>query len=106
MYVVAPASPFRRGVRRLALALCALILGAGFTPALPPATADPGAVIVAAPVSSTVDVSVAVPASLATEPGFPDASVGIEKVDGAPVTILRGVAVCAAAGRAPPSIPA
>ena len=106
MYVVAPASRLRRGVRRLALALCALILGAGVTPALPASTVDrpvqPVAVGVAAAPSVVRRSSVAVPASLRSDPLFPPAGAG-RTVAAFAFVVLDDVSVGALAGRAPPS---
>lgn len=102
MFVVAPASRLRRGVRRFALTLCALILGAGFTPALPPSTVDhrPAPVAVAAEPTrhSTVDVA----SALVEEPEYPQAAAPVAQVAAQP-RVLVGRAVGAVAGRAPPS---
>ncbi|GAB3862832.1 hypothetical protein ACFPIJ_55285 [Dactylosporangium cerinum] len=111
MYVVAPASRLRRGVRRLALTLCALILGAGFTPALPPSTVDRPVPPVAASVVTAVSAaptavrrpSASVPARLRSSPVFPQAVGFAGRTMAASAVVLDGVTVGAIAGRAPPS---
>jgi hypothetical protein len=117
MYVVAPTSRLRRGVRRLALALCALIMGAGFTPALPASTVERPVQPVAAAVAGvdgTTSVArrkaVEVPASMRSERQFPSAGGGAGGSGGSGGSVvtqtpggLDGVAVGAVAGRAPPS---
>ncbi|MEV0133551.1 hypothetical protein AB0H83_34440 [Dactylosporangium sp. NPDC050688] len=111
MYVVTPVSRLRRGVRRLAVALCALILGAGFTPALPPSTVDRPAGPVAA--AAVVAVRAAAPvvarrgvvdvaAGLWVEPGYPRVGAGTGRTVAAVVVVLDGVTMGVAAGRAPP----
>ncbi|GGM35197.1 hypothetical protein ACFFX1_44110 [Dactylosporangium sucinum] len=93
MPLVSPRSPLRRGARRLALAICALILGAGFTPALP-STVEPIPVRVVLGHRSTVELPVAEPA--------------VEEVPPRPVPVHHeqlipgGRPVGAVAGRAPP----
>ncbi|WP_433051620.1 hypothetical protein [Dactylosporangium sp. CS-033363] len=95
MQVVSPPSRLRRSVRRLAMAVCALIIGAGFTPALP-STVDPqrpaAVSLHAAPAvaqESTVDspqpAALAAPAAVTADLVLPD-----------------GRSVGAVAGRAPP----
>ena len=111
MYVVTPVGRLRRGVRRLAVALCALILGAGFTPALPPSTVDRpvtgvaavpvGAVGAAAP-SVVRRGSVDVPAGLWAGPVYPRAVGGTGHIVAAAVVVPDGVTAGVAAGRAPP----
>ncbi|MET7417506.1 hypothetical protein [Dactylosporangium sp. NPDC005555] len=109
MSVVAPSSRLRRGVRRLTLALCALILGAGFTPALPlsivdrpaPAVATAAQAAVVAPARPSV---VRLPAAIRTAPEFPQAVGGAVGTMGAVAVVLEGATVGAAAGRAPPRI--
>ncbi|WP_433210431.1 hypothetical protein ACQP00_47815 [Dactylosporangium sp. CS-047395] len=101
MQVVPPPSRLRRGVRRLAMAVCAVIIGAGFTPALP-STVDPqrpaAVSLHAAPSGSrqpesTVDpfvpVAFTAPAAVTADLVLPD-----------------GRSVGAVAGRAPPPHPA
>src|SRR5687767_2324084 len=107
MYVVAPASRLRRGVRRLALALRALILGAGFTPALPPSTVDRPVPPVAAAVQQAAAApsvvrrsSVDVPASLRSDPRYPAAGERAGRTVAAFALVLDGVTVGAVAGRA------
>ncbi|WP_238019523.1 hypothetical protein KZZ52_54675 [Dactylosporangium sp. AC04546] len=93
MPVARPRSPLRRGVRRLGLAICALILGAGFTPA-PPSTVEslPARIVLAH--RSTVEPPVADPT--------------VEEVQPRPVPVRYeqlipgGRPVGAVAGRAPP----
>ncbi|WP_327008448.1 hypothetical protein OHA72_15055 [Dactylosporangium sp. NBC_01737] len=112
MYVVAPASRLRRGVRRLALTLCALILGAGFSPALPQSTVDrPVPPVAAASVAALAGApsgvrrsSAGVPASMQSDPVFPQA-VGhaARTVAAVVVVVLDGVTAGVVAGRAPPS---
>ena len=104
MQVVPPPSRLRRSVRRLALAICAVILGAGFTPALP-STVEPvapapvsfnTAAAPAPPVQSTVDEEAA---------AKPSAAPVIVTIDGAQ-RLFTGRHVGAVAGRAPPAHPA
>jgi hypothetical protein len=110
MYVVAPASRLRRGVRRLALTLCALILGAGFTPALPPSIVDrpvppvaaTGVTAVSTAPSAVRRSSAGVPASLRSDPVFPQAVGDAAGTVAAFAVVLDGVTVGAAAGRGPP----
>jgi hypothetical protein len=110
MYVVAPASRLRRGVRRLALTLCALILGAGFTPALPPSTVDrPVPAVVAGSVAAVRTApsvvrrsSAGVPASIQSDPVFPQAVGDAVRTMAAFVVVLDGVTMGASSGRAPP----
>jgi hypothetical protein len=110
MYVVAPASRLRRGVRRLTLALCALILGAGFTPALPPSIVDRSAPPVAATTvtamagapSAVRRPSAGVPAPLQSDPVFPQAVGDATGTLAAFAVVLDGVTVGALSGRAPP----
>ncbi|MDG6108155.1 hypothetical protein Daura_46385 [Dactylosporangium aurantiacum] len=93
-------------MRRFVLALCALILGAGFSPALPPSTVDrPVTAVAAVPVgavrvSSPVVVDVAV--GLRAEPVYPRAVAGTGRTVAAAVVVPDGVTVGVAAGRAPP----
>ena len=104
MDVVTPVSRLRRGVRRLAVALCALILGAGFTPALPPSTVERPVVSVAA--ASVAGVAapavVVVPAGLRVEPVYPRAGAGTGRTVAAVVVVPDGVTMGVAPGRAPP----
>lgn len=86
-------------MRRFALTLCVLILGAGFTPALP-STVDPprpASVVLgasrAAPEPSTVDEPLAAPGQTAA-PAAPVAAAG---------PLPAGRHVGAVAGRAPPA---
>lgn len=111
MYVVTPVSRLRRGVRRLAVALCALVLGAGFTPALPPSTVDrPVAGVAAVPVGAVETgapvvvrrAATNVAAGLSAEPVYPRAVGGTGQVVTAAVVVPDGVTVGVAAGRAPP----
>ncbi|MER7278062.1 hypothetical protein ABT369_26835 [Dactylosporangium sp. NPDC000244] len=91
-------------MRRLALAVCALIIGAGFTPALPstveparPAPVSLNATAPAAPESeSTVDEARPVVPLAHAEPVLADGS----------SPLLTGRHVGAVAGRAPPAHPA
>src|SRR4051794_7724397 len=107
MYVVAPASRLRRGVRRLTLALCALILGAGFTPALPSSTVDrvtppvPAAAPATAPTAARPS-SVDLPAAIRSAPEFPPAVPAATGNTAASGVGLDGATVGAVAGRAPP----
>jgi hypothetical protein len=112
MYVVAPASRLRRGVRRLTLALCALILGAGFTPALPVSTVERGSppVAAAAPAlgpsvaraSAARGSAVRLPAPIRSAPVFPQEVGGAGGTQAVVAVVLDGVTVGAVAGRAPP----
>jgi hypothetical protein len=111
MYVVAPTSRLRRGVRRLALTICALILGAGFTPALPPSTVDRPALPSAASVVTAVSAApsavrrppAGVSASLRSSPEYPQAVGLAGRTMAAFAVVLDGVTAGAVAGRAPPS---
>jgi hypothetical protein len=99
MDLATPSSRLRRGVRRLALTICALILGAGFTPTLPSTVepARPAPVALSSPAAaavekqSTVDEPEAAP-ERAAQPAF-------FTVAGPPA----GRPVGAVAGRAPPA---
>ncbi|MET7397257.1 hypothetical protein ABZS66_27610 [Dactylosporangium sp. NPDC005572] len=93
MSVVRPRSPLRRGIRRIGLAICALILGAGFTPALP-STVEPAPARIAFSRQSTVDPPAADP-PVAEVPPRP-LLVRHERL------IPGGRPVGAVAGRAPP----
>ncbi|MFD0584406.1 hypothetical protein [Dactylosporangium darangshiense] len=101
MHLATPSSRLRRGVRRLALTICALILGAGFTPALP-STMEPAssaAVSFTASASSapksTVDETAEDPAPFAAAAPAPAQTVAVPLPAGRPAG--------AVAGRAPPA---
>jgi hypothetical protein len=101
MYVVAPASRLRRGVRRLTLAICALILGAGFSPALPSTVETPAAVSFARPPGGS-SIAASVKRSTVDIPAPPPAAAP-EVVALAGTRVLSGGRhVGAFAGRAPP----
>ncbi|WP_432979412.1 hypothetical protein [Dactylosporangium sp. CA-233914] len=102
MQVVAPSSRLRRGVRRLATAICAIVLGAGFTPALP----------------STVEPARPAPVSLSAPGAAPQAESAVEETETARVVpaaapgfaalaqpLPAGRHAGAVTGRAPPAHP-
>src|SRR3954452_16150060 len=99
MHLATPPSRLRRGVRRLALTICALILGAGFTPALP-STMEPAAgpavtfTAAAAPAPaaprSTVDQQATEPPPAAARPPLP-----LDDAAAAPVPAGRPVGAVA-----------
>jgi len=90
-----PPSRLRRGVRRLAITLCAIILGAGFAPsAVEPAR--PPAVVAA------VDAAPPAEQSTVDEPAAGPAPAPVLSV----TRPLSGRPVGAVAGRAPPAHPA
>ncbi|MEV6924116.1 hypothetical protein AB0M46_06325 [Dactylosporangium sp. NPDC051485] len=84
-----------RGVRRLALAICALILGAGFTTTAPPSTVD---------LRPPVAISLATSAPAATVEERPAAAEIPTAVVAHPTPApLTGRDVGATPGRAPPA---
>ncbi|WP_433080328.1 hypothetical protein ACQP1P_42780 [Dactylosporangium sp. CA-052675] len=91
-------------MRRLAMAVCALIIGAGFTPALP-STVEP---VRPAPVS----LNATAPAAPASQSTVDDARPVAPPTHAEPVLaggsspLLTGRHVGAVAGRAPPAHPA
>ncbi|MER7002354.1 hypothetical protein ABT297_04805 [Dactylosporangium sp. NPDC000555] len=100
MDLATPPSRLRRGVRRFVLTICALILGAGFTPALPSTVepVPPASVSFAAGPSSersTVDEPAAEPA--------PPVAGHAEPAIAGPLSLLTGRRVGAVASRAPPA---
>ncbi|UWP81760.1 hypothetical protein [Dactylosporangium fulvum] len=88
-------------MRRLALTICALILGAGFSPALPSTAESPSApvaeVFVAFSQQSTVDEQAVVELS-----GEPPVATAVPATVPAPQWPSGDLRVGAAAGRAPP----
>jgi hypothetical protein len=103
MHLATPRSRLRRGVRRLALTICALILGAGFTPALPSTmeSSTAAAVSFTAAAARAPESTVDEPAAA---PGFAAAVEAPPALDTA--FVLTGRPVSPAAGRAPPLHPA
>ncbi|MEV8511381.1 hypothetical protein [Dactylosporangium sp. NPDC051484] len=96
-----PLSRLRRGVRRLALTICALILGAGFTPALPSTVEPPQP----APISFTAAGASSQRSTVdepAAEPAPPVADHAEPAISGA-FSLLIGRHVGAVASRAPPA---
>ncbi|MFG2038462.1 hypothetical protein [Dactylosporangium sp. NPDC048998] len=101
MDLATPPSRLRRGVRRLALTICALILGAGFTPALP-STVEP---VPPAPLSFTASGPSAERSTVdepAAEQAPPVAAAVAPAISGAR-SLPAGRHVGAVAGRAPPA---
>ncbi|MGI5245246.1 hypothetical protein [Dactylosporangium sp. CA-139066] len=101
MHLATPPSRLRRGVRRFALTICALILGAGFTPALP-STMEP-APSPAVSFAASAAPAPSAPRSTVEEPApEPVLAAAAPMLDGA-VAVPAGRPPGAVAGRAPPA---
>ncbi|GAA0729479.1 hypothetical protein Drose_32735 [Dactylosporangium roseum] len=101
MPVVAPASRLRRGVRRIALTICALALGAGFSPALPSTVESTSAPVAEVSIAFSRQSTVEEPAVVEPSGEPPDAAAVPVPVP-VPQWPSGDPQVGAAAGRAPP----